>query len=274
MAQKPAEVELSLEKLHDDFFVRVSLNQERVGYFADLYKSEVKLPPILVWQDDDRIVKIDGRHRIGALEILRRKTATCIFVQATSREEAIALAFAANFGGPLSPSNADIAHTIRLLLEAKLSGTKIVDMIRASTPGFPPTMLRRYVSEAQTSLARAKLARAVRAVAQGDVTVVEVAREHGVDENVLRKALHGKADQAAKDRTRLTSIKGGLSSKYFSLSRHIGAQFRALRNDLDDGTVDPIIIAKVLKAVEVHNKDLVRQHGEWVKRFAAKRGEE
>src|SRR6266850_7024695 len=94
-------VEVLLEQLKVDFFVRKKLNDDRVMQLALLYEAGTELPPIEINWDKQ---VIDGRHRKAALEMLGRKTALCHDIGQKALGESIVLALRANVGGALPPT--------------------------------------------------------------------------------------------------------------------------------------------------------------------------
>jgi len=250
-------VEIPLDQLKIDFFVRKKLNDDRVLQLALLYEANEPLPPIEVnW--DNQI--IDGRHRKAALEYLGRKTATCISIGQKTLGDSIVLALKANVGGALPPTKDDIVHSMILLLNQGWTQRKIL----AAMP-FPLEVSKRYIKDAWGVVLGAKLASALKAVSEGS-TIKVAAEQYGVPVEKLQEHLNPnrkkeKQQSAAWRKTHIQRSYQGFGRKIAFVIQRLVESFEEHKTSEEEvfDTFDTIfdLIAKSTKRIEEHRQRFV-----------------
>jgi len=250
---------VNLTDVNTDLFVRRELDQDRVLYLAGLVENGVELEPIEI-TPDRRL--IDGRHRKEAYELLGRTQCSAKIVQVNSEEELISLAYRANLGGSLPPSNADSEHTVMMLLQRDVARKQIAELL-----GIPVGLARTFINAVQAKLQRAKLVRAAASVTEDGLTVPKAAELHEVDIDRLKEFMSPASRRGAKKS--VADIQRQLTFRYKSLSSQNASTLRGLLAKVEDGDVSP------KQAVEIfdHYKRLCRQSSravsDWRSRFEA-----
>ncbi len=176
-------IQVKIEELKTDWFVRTGLNQDHVLHLAELIEAGTQLPPILVTSD---MLVVDGRHRIEAYALNDYTSIQAMLVDSRDKVSLIAEAYLANIGGALPPTPADTEHTIKLLVGSGVSMKKIAELI-----SLPPEITRRYVNSVKAKESRQRMAQAVDAVVHGGATVDEAADQFRVKPSALQEQLSG-----------------------------------------------------------------------------------
>lgn len=248
---------LRLEEIQQTFFVRKALDQDNVLALAELYEAGTELPPIKVAAETLEL--IDGRHRIGALDLLNRTTVMAELVPVGSRAEMIAMAFVANYGGALKPTRADIEHTIELLLEQGLNQARIMEMIP-----LPKSVARKYLMNVRSNVLKRNVNRAVLAVADGGISVADAADKFGVDPDRLREEIRGKRKSRKKD---FVGVKSALTNRFKSLSLRNANLVKNILVQYGDGEATEAQVEELLDAITHSIRRMAKSHEDWVKRF-------
>jgi predicted transcriptional regulator len=174
----------------------------------------------------------------------------------------IAYAFKANTGGSKPPTPADIDHTIELLLERGGNQKSIADWL-----GLPTKMVRKYVDDVRSRLARAKLMRAVDAVLNGGLSVAKAAEQYDVDLDRLKEHLSGKKKKPSHG---INAIHQKLTYNYKSISSQNAALFRKLIIQYDDGDVTKKQATEIIEHLEGLQRKSARALAEWKARLETK----
>ena len=248
-----------LKDLKVNLYVRQVLNQDHVLYLAELLQNGVKLPPIRITQD---MVVIDGRHRIEATELNNLTSIEATYIEITGEAELISEAYKANVGGSLPPSSADTEHTVMLLLERSESKKRIGELL-----DLPAGMARRYISDVQSKMARAKLLRAVSAVTDGGLTVFKACEQYGVDPDKLKEVLSGHKRNHKKG---VAELQRGLTRTYKSLGSKNASVIRNLLDKYEDGDVTEKQVKTIFAHIDQLQKRALRTMVDWKKRFESK----
>lgn len=253
----PRERMVPIDKLRVTFFVRRSLDHDRVNQFVELYRASAALPPLEISSAKEII---DGRHRLEALKILGRKEATCVVTETESLAATIAHALAVNMGGALSPTTDDIRFTIKQLLEAGANRKAIAGMLTF----LPASVTRRYVDDVQSNMAKARLTKAVAAIADDDLSVRDAAERFDVDLAALQAAIRGSKKKVKKDAATLNGIVG---SRYRGLSTSNAKFFTRILKELEDGEVTAATVRSVFQHIERSHKRAAGVIADYKRRF-------
>lgn len=259
---KKKTVTLPLSEIKETFVIRLELNQEHVGYLKSLVESGVEFPPLLVSADDKEL--IDGRHRLMAYRALNRTKAQCTLEKFVSQADKIITALQCNVGGSLPPTEADVSHTMQILLTAGESRKSIIEKI-SKKAGFPPRLIKQHLDHVQSNLAKARLKKAVSAVVNSDKTVPEAAAEFGVRLETLQSNLEEKGEDNTA--VSVNQLKSHLSVNFNKLNHIFGNNLSRVVRDLSDGVTKPEEAEEIIAHVSRLVARLNHRHEEWLKRF-------
>lgn len=258
MRTKRSEV-ISLADLKPNLFVRQELDSEHVLFLAQLIEEKVVLPPIEITED---MILVDGRHRKGAYEMNDITKVEAKILVFDDEQELIGYAYKANCGGSKPPTPADTEHTIRLLLEKKLSAKRISELI-----GLPGRLTRKYVENVQSQMNRQKLQQARAAVAEDGLKVTEAAEKYGADVEKLKELLSGQKSKKRKDE--IADICRELSKSYKSNGLKSANALRHLMEAYKEGDVTDKHVLQVFEHIKNHQERSRRSLKEWLDRFEA-----
>ena len=253
---------VELSQLKTNLFVRRLLDQDHVLLLADLLEGGKELPPIEVTEEMN---VVDGRHRREAYEFLDIKEVSVKVLRFDDEAEMISYAFKSNCGGSKPPTPDDIDHTIELLLERE-SGQKAI----AEGLNLPLKMVRKYIDDVRSRLARAKLMKAVDSILTGGLSVAKAAEQYGVDIDKLKEHLSGKKK---KHPGGIESNQKTITYNYKSISSKNAALCSRLSDQYDDGDVTRTQVLEILDHIADLQKKGIRTTSEWRSRFEAKFGE-
>jgi hypothetical protein len=239
-----------------------------VDMFEKMYKAGTELPPIMLGKlpGEEDLILVDGRTRRQAREQGNFKDISAYIREYATMTEMIVDAFKANVGGAMPPTQADIIHTLDILLEKGMSRKSIIEEISADT-GYPPTLIRKYLDDAQSGRKRRSLNAAVNALTEGNVTVSEAAAKYDVDAGSLRSALTGKKREE-KPPVRL--ITSGISSRFKIHSFKNAATLKAVAARVDEGSLSRKDVDIIIKHCEHLIKREQKVVEEWKARLLAK----
>jgi ParB-like chromosome segregation protein Spo0J len=105
-------VELVIDKTQ----TRVQIDEDTVSDYAELMKSHVDLPPIVVFFDGSSHFVADGFHRFHAAKRRKAETISCDIREGTERD-ALEFALGANAEHGLRRSNDDKRRVVKIALE-------------------------------------------------------------------------------------------------------------------------------------------------------------
>lgn len=264
-AVKKTVIRKSLADVKTSYYVRAALNEDRVQFFMQVYDGggEIELPTIEAETDE----MVDGRHRKAALERLGRKMADFEVVpRFENPTELMMEAYSSNVGGALPPTAKDTIFLMKQFIE---SGMKTKELGGLFAPYYPPSVVRRYVSDAYSAVNKSRMQRAVSAVIGSRMTVNESATEHNVDLDDLKKEIGGA--RRKNRRTGLTEIKAVASARYRGHSQKTQSLLRHMLDDFEDGKLDEKDVEAIFKLVEKFNTTAVQNLKNWRERFAARK---
>lgn len=254
MAKQVARTDLKLE-----FFVRKRLDDDYVIQLGELYEAGIVLPPITVVEGTMEVV--DGRHRLAAHDLLGRDMVPVKFISPASRAELLCEAFKANYGGPRPPSREDIEFTIAQLVAQGMGQAKIADALP-----FPKSLVRRYIANVTSTLARQRISAAASAVVDGELTVPKAAEKFNVDTEQLRNVLTGKK----KKKIGIGEIKAGVTSRFRSTSLKNANAIKNMLDLYDDNKLSEKNVKLVLDHISQCIRQMTHSHSQWMERFTAK----
>ena len=249
---------MQLSELEVNSFVRQELNHEHVQHLAELIKNAVDLPPPKITIDGQ---VIDGRHRIDAHEINGIKEIKCEIIDITDETKLISMAYQANQGGSLPPTQKDTDHTIMLLLDRGETIKSIGTLLN-----LPAGMARKYVKDVKSRMSRAKIQRAANDVINGNLTAAKSAEKHDVNLEQLKEMLSGKK----RSKWGTPQIKSGLAKLSQSLNLRQSNSYRKLIEKYEDGDVTAKQVREVFRHMAKLQRNSAKVLADWTRRFEAK----
>jgi hypothetical protein len=167
-------------------------------------------------------------------------------------------------GGALPPSDADVNFSIRQLIRAGMPPDKIVAKVSQATK-FVAKYVRRLVKDAQSSINKENLSKAIAAVGEGNLTARQAAKKFEVTFSSLKFLLGGK--KKALDVQGLDEIKAGLTSRFRSLSGSNAKLIAPLLEGFGDGGVEEKVVRGTIDHFDHLIDNLARAAVNWRKRF-------
>lgn len=249
--------EVSIDSIQLTFFVRKSLDDDRVVQLALLMENGVTLPPIRL-TDDNQLV--DGRHRIEAARLAGHTTITACIEPRRERGDLIADAFAANCGGSVPPTRADILFTIQQLLQQGWGRGKIVKALP-----FPKSVSERYITDTQSKIRQSQINQAIIDIRDRGFNVAQAAANRGLDENDIKAKMAAKGRRVAD----ANEYKGNMSTRFRGLSRANAALFQKLLAAYEDGEITIDYVREVMTHAQQCMAQQQRSFDGWRERFAA-----
>ena len=254
MAKKIISVKLA--DLQTNHFVRTRINDEHAMNLASLIENGVQLPPIKITTDN---MVIDGRHRITGYELNDISEVQAEVIEVTDELDLITQAYQANAGGSLPPTKSDTEHTIRMLLDRGMAQKNIPNAI-----GLPSKMVRRFISDIASKMARKKLMDAVAAVAEGGLTVAKAAEQYEVDVDQLKAEISGRRK---KVKMGVKEMSARLTTTYRSLGTKNASLMRSIMEKFEDGDVTEKQVVSIFEDLERLQKNSAKAIADWRKRF-------
>lgn len=251
---------IGIDKLTENFFVRSGLNDDHVIHLASLYEGGTKLPPIKITRENNIIV--DGRHRIAALRLLDKKAVDVEWIDKSDKVDLLVDALRSNIGGPLPPTNADITFTIRQMLEHGATQSLIMKEL---SNNWPPAVVRRFYSDAQSALTKERVMKAKTAIIERNMTVLEAAAEFKIKPDILKAAMMS----SKKKRASSAEIKGLLTTIFRSRGASMGMAMRKVLRQLEDGDLSWKSVEQILQHLEKCTKSTVQSARDWERRLLA-----
>ena len=255
-------ITVQLCDVHTDFYVRKSLDQERVLQLILLYEANTDVLPITIapWhlsaiEGRHQYVLVDGRHRFTALQHLGRKETTAYVIEGDD-VDLIAAGFTANYGGSKPPTEGDIIHTIELLMGKGLRERQIMDRLP-----MPRPVTRKYVQVAGKNILQRAVKAAASDVLDKGMTVTAAAEAHDVETAQVREFMGAKTKKRSG---RLDSFKGPLTQRYRSFAMKNSSTLRRLLQGYEDGEVSEKTVLSVL----AHLFNMARQHKHTIEDYA------
>lgn len=228
---------IKLKDLKVSLFVRKNLDHDRVLHFAEMMENGVKFPPILVDKNGDII---DGRHRFEAMSLIELLECECDVYEFVNEAEKISLAFTSNTGGALPPTEDDIRHVIKLLLDKKIPQNQFADILK-----LPPSICRKLTEMVKTHEKNIRINKALRVIADDDVSLNQAAATYGVNPDDLKKKIGGRGPK--KKVTTLNTFLEEFESHNRSAGQFMRGQLIKLSRLVEDGHANSNDIKLVLK---------------------------
>ena len=251
-------IDIPIDSIQCTFFVRKKLDEDRVIQLALLMENGADIPPIRVTEDR---VLIDGRHRVEAARLAGWKDIKAQ-VEPSNADKGvlIAEAFAANCGGSVPPSKADILFTIQQLLQQGWGTTKI-----AKALPFPLPVSRRYISDTQSKIRSAQVNQAIIDVRDRGFTVLQASENRGVEAEAIQAAMSKQSKRIAG----AEEYKGNLTSRFRSLSRTNASLFQKVIDAYEDGEITIDYVRELMDHTAGLHVQSQRAFEGWRTRFAA-----
>lgn len=266
VAGKKGIVLLPVADLKMTYDVRRALNEDRVLLFMEIYEAGGEVSPIEVVRGTMTIH--DGRHRKAALERLNRKHAQCVLVETRGFAEDLMDAYGKNVSdSPFPPTRADTVFVMRQLLERGVTNAEVQKRFMVY---YQPSHVRKLLKDAHSNILKAKMQKAVSAIAHGGATAEAAAEEHGVKLDALRDEIAG-----VKKRRRATSVsdlKREITSRHSGFSQSTVRVFQKLLEQFEDGETLEKSVLEVMLHVRRLNADAAKRIDSWLERFEALKG--
>lgn len=253
----PSAKEISLDSIQLTFFVRKALDEDRVVQLALLIENGVVLPPIRI-TDDNQL--IDGRHRVEAARLSGRSTIMATVEPRRDKGDLIADAFAANCGGSVPPTRADILFTIQQLLQQGWGRGRIIKALP-----FPKSVSERYITDTQSKIRQSQINQAIIDIRDRGFTVAQAAANRGLDEAAVKEKMSAKGRKIAD----ANEYKGNMTTRFRSLSRTNASLFQKLLAAYEDNEVTIDYVRDVMNHVQSCMAQQQRSFDGWRDRFAA-----
>ncbi len=261
--ERSAVIELETTSIIVDFYVRKELDQARVEYFMGLYQAGVALPPPHVMRTSLRLAA--GRHRLQARLNLGYPTTLCKYVTNTDdRLKQVALAIEEDMQSALPLKAEDIMFTMRNLLEGGAPNARVAELFRQHLPG---PMVRKYLKNVHSLIWKNKVNLAVRDVAEGEFSVSQAAKQHGIDLVDLKAAISGKKRQL--ENVDITKINSRMSTAARAFSNRCRIALTEALNGFEDGDVSEEEVSKTIKHFENVALKIGRNSQDFRARFTA-----
>lgn len=248
-----------ISDIKPNLFVRKALNMDHVSMLANIMRiDKEKLPDPVVNQDK---VLIDGRHRTAAAKSLGWKEIEVEIVNVTDEVEMISMAFKANDGGSLPPTDADKEHTIEMLIDRDESHHAIAKLL-----GLDLHLVRHYVKGVKSRMSAKRMLQARSAVGNKDMTVTKAAEAYKVDIHRLRR--HVRGVDGPPDGIR--GIRNKIKQSHKSLSMKNAYVCSDVLDRFDDGILtekQAINVFDYIESLQTNHAELLKG---WRDRFGAK----
>ncbi len=218
-----------ISKLKDRFYVREGHKQSHVDFLAALYRSGTALPPIEVTPD---FAVIDGRHRVLALKLLKRRHVEVIIINETNNFKLVARAIKANIGGSLPPTPDDIFFAIEHLVKNGATKNEVFATIPLDASFVAPLYKGVMLQHEQK-----KLQRAVEAVADGNTTIVQAAKKFGLNAKNIQAAVRGRAKKV--ERHEPAQLKRAVDMRFKRFRATLVQSTRHLMTNVRTGNISP-----------------------------------
>lgn len=252
---------VDISTLKTTFFVRAALDQERVLQFAMLKEAGVKFPPIVIDEDGNII---DGRHRYEA-ELFLSATHVDVEVRSFNSEiDKIEFAFKSNTGGSLPPTDKDLTHVVKMLLDKNVAQKKVAEIT-----GLPFVICKKLIDKIRRDDKSLKLNRAMRDLSVGSITLERAAEIHNVNPEDLRKKVGGKGKKLSEHDAFMRAFK----KSNRSAGAKFGAHMKKLSELIELGEVNAEDVKKILARAEANLGQNRRSIEQWRARFGQVNGE-
>lgn len=231
---------LALTDYSTEFFVREKLDERRVQMFEGLYTRRAPVPELVLGKikDDEsgKLYLVDGRTRDAALRRMGRTHAEFEVRTYDSLADMIADALKMNYGGSLPPTEGDILHTVRIMVESGVTLTNTCRLLAF----IGPKIVRELYGEAEKQIIAASMIKARKAVA-GGMAVADAANRFQVPKPKLQRLLAGESKQPVK------SVVGQLEIR-------ISNRFKALAPAMTKVLME---VSRMFQSGELSEKDTV-----------------
>jgi predicted DNA-binding protein (UPF0251 family) len=183
----------------------------------------------------------------------------------TSQGRSVAnlLAFQENEGGSLPPSQADIEFTIQQLLEEGVTQADIA----LGMPTLHKSMVRRYIQNARSRIAAAKIKHAIRLIAGGNTTIQQAAEKVNIPVADLKNALS--KDRKKTGDSAIGALKSKLTKSFRSTSGTVRGNMTTTIDRMKDGEITEKVAEDIVAHIEDHAHRLSQSVKDWRRRFEA-----
>ena len=168
---------------------------------------------------------------------------------------------------PFPPTRADIAFVMKQLLEQGIPNAQVQTRFEVH---YEPSYVRKLLKDAHGNLAKARMQKAVSAVAHGGISVDEAAKENKVKPDTLREEITGV--KRRRHSTDITEIKKDISNRHRGNSQRTIHLFRDLLDKYESGELSEKKVLEVLLHVKHLNTDAAKRVDSWLERFETLKG--
>lgn len=242
------------------FFVRTQLNQDRALHFGELIEAGVALPPIIVDKNNEAV---DGRHRIEAYQLMNVEFVEVERYEYVDEAEKIEHAVSANQGGALPPSQKDIKHVVKHLINKRIPQNRFPQIL-----GLPPSICKKLIDSVRKEEKGVSLNKAVKAVVDDDLSPQKAADVYQVPLQDLKLRLGGKKKKG--------STVGEFMKEFEAFNRSAGqkmnSQLKKFAELVEDGHANSDDIKKLMTRARGKCNNWLRILDDWEKRLNQSNG--
>ena len=225
-------IDVPLSSIKESFYVRGTLDQDRVLFFWILIDSGKEVPPIILTK---HFTVIDGRHRIAAHHNANLSTIKAIIREEKSPLEIISESIKANMGGPLPNTPHEIKRAIGHLI---LGNFPKEDILRAFN-FLPKGFIEGSYHRALANINSRKVLRAVDLINNEEKTVPIAAQIVGIPAKMIQAYLDKitKKDGKIPVAKIVTDSKSEFSRRYARFNTSNGHIVTAVFKAFDNGEI-------------------------------------
>lgn len=251
---------MKIADIVNEFFVREKLNEQRVQTFVHRLDAGETLESVEVDPQTNEL--IDGRHRLAAYMSRGYTEIDVIFKRYKSPEERIAAALAANAGGALPPTSADIQHVIASLHARRVAWKKITEMV-AEAMKCSPELIKAYIARVKEKMQRAKLNQAVAEIGEGSISIEDAATKFDIDAGLIKSTMGLKSSGVKEVNKQSTALRNILDGA----SRGVGARFTYIQKLVTESVITEKEAVEMVAEVNRRIQLLLKSNENWMARF-------
>lgn len=205
-----------LADLKTTFFTRIAIDENRVVLFSDLFEAGERVRPIIISNKNEII---DGRHRVEAMRRVGIIDTMAYISKTDNAIDNIIQSVRENLGGSLPPTQADLEHTIEMLVNQGMKKTEIITQ-------FPivKSLAAKYYKHVIERLHKKQVDLALDRVVHGTMSIQDAATKYKVDFDELQGLMSTRRERSNENILGMTL-------------GHVEQRVRALSQMLSKGTV-------------------------------------
>ena len=211
---------IPIKQLVVNYFLRSTVEEDRILNLAILYETGAEIKPILVRavgsSKDGVFEVIEGRQRVRAAEAAGLVKLPCEVIRCTS-QQAVVRGFVSNINpdAPLTYSRKDILKSIETMLDNKIPRIQILKLLQEH---YPALAAKRYLRDGEGTYRKKRQRMALDAHKANGVSLEDAAKEYGVKLQALLKMV----DRDIDPETGLAARKAGMTRRYGTIQSNVG----------------------------------------------------